>query len=141
MPDDLFSEAAEEQRRRRAPLAARLRPRTIDDVVGQEHLVGPDRPLRRLVDEKKVMLVGGVYDVESGVVELLELLVEYQRQAGNLEAARRHAADFARRWPDAPPVPITAGVRVATWAGGASFAVSDLHPFNTNNTDIKINAR
>ena len=38
---DLFAAAAEETRRVRAPLAARLRPKSIDDVVGQEHLVGP----------------------------------------------------------------------------------------------------
>ncbi len=50
MPDDLFSGAAAERLARQAPLAARLRPRTIDDVVGQEHLVGPGRPLRRLVE-------------------------------------------------------------------------------------------
>jgi putative ATPase len=52
--DDLFAVAAEEQRRARAPLAARLRPRSIDDVVGQDHLVGPGRPLRRLVETDRL---------------------------------------------------------------------------------------
>ena len=33
--DDLFSAAAEERLRHQAPLAARLRPRTLDDVVGE----------------------------------------------------------------------------------------------------------
>jgi putative ATPase len=47
---DLFAAAAEERLARQAPLAARLRPRTIDDVVGQDHLLGPGRPLRRLVE-------------------------------------------------------------------------------------------
>ncbi|MGZ4765224.1 MAG: hypothetical protein ACXVH5_05205, partial [Ilumatobacteraceae bacterium] len=46
---DLFTAAAEEHLRSQAPLAARLRPRTLDDVVGQDHLVGPGKPLRRLV--------------------------------------------------------------------------------------------
>ncbi|HET8621988.1 MAG TPA: replication-associated recombination protein A, partial [Gemmatimonadales bacterium] len=32
------------------PLAARMRPRTLDEFVGQRHLLGPDRPLRLLVD-------------------------------------------------------------------------------------------
>ncbi|HYN31513.1 MAG TPA: replication-associated recombination protein A, partial [Ilumatobacteraceae bacterium] len=54
MNDDLFAVAAEEQRRARAPLAARLRPRTIDDVVGQDHLVGPGKPLRRLVETDRL---------------------------------------------------------------------------------------
>ncbi len=34
----------------RAPLAARMRPRTLDDFVGQQQLVGPDRPLRRAIE-------------------------------------------------------------------------------------------
>ena len=46
----LFDDAAAERLRRHAPLAARLRPRTIDDVVGQPHLLGPGKPLRRLVE-------------------------------------------------------------------------------------------
>jgi len=32
------------------PLAVRLRPRTIDEIVGQQHLLGPGSPLRRLAD-------------------------------------------------------------------------------------------
>ena len=51
---DLFSAAAEEQLRSQSPLAARLRPRTIDDVVGQEHLVGIGKPLRSLVEQDKL---------------------------------------------------------------------------------------
>jgi putative ATPase len=51
---DLFSAAVEERLRATAPLAARLRPRTIADVVGQEHLVAPGRPLRRLVEQDRL---------------------------------------------------------------------------------------
>jgi len=51
---DLFSAAAEEQLRSQSPLAARMRPRMIDDVVGQEHLVGVGKPLRRLVEQDKL---------------------------------------------------------------------------------------
>lgn len=44
-----------------APLAARMRPRTLDEVVGQQHLLGPGRPLRRLIEgsgEASVILFG-----------------------------------------------------------------------------------
>src|SRR5215210_646886 len=51
---DLFAAAAEERLRSTAPLAARLRPRSIDDVVGQDHLVGPGKPLRRLVEQDRL---------------------------------------------------------------------------------------
>ena len=43
----LFADAADRRLQRQAPLAARLRPRTLDEVVGQEHLVGPGAPLAR----------------------------------------------------------------------------------------------
>ncbi|NNE12351.1 MAG: replication-associated recombination protein A [Ilumatobacter sp.] len=54
MGDDLFAAAVEERLRATAPLAARLRPRTIDDVVGQDHLVGDGKPLRRLVEQDRL---------------------------------------------------------------------------------------
>ena len=50
MSDDLFAAAAEERLEARQPLAARLRPRSLDDIVGQEHLLGPGKPLRTLVE-------------------------------------------------------------------------------------------
>ena len=37
-----------------APLAARMRPRTIDEFVGQEHLLGPGKPLRTLIESDEV---------------------------------------------------------------------------------------
>jgi putative ATPase len=46
----MFARAGDEQRQREAPLAARMRPRTLDDYVGQEHLVGPGHILRRLIE-------------------------------------------------------------------------------------------
>jgi putative ATPase len=38
-----------------APLAVRMRPRTLDEVVGQQHLLGPRAPLRRLVESDEPM--------------------------------------------------------------------------------------
>ena len=57
MPDDLFTAAVEDRLRRRAPLAARLRPRSLDEVVGQEHLLGPGRPLRSLIEADRLSSV------------------------------------------------------------------------------------
>ncbi|HZF81570.1 MAG TPA: recombination factor protein RarA, partial [Rubrivivax sp.] len=44
--DALFDEPQPAAPAPGAPLAERLRPRTLDDVVGQSHLLGPGRPLR-----------------------------------------------------------------------------------------------
>ncbi len=32
------------------PLADRIRPKTLDDVVGQEHILAPNRPLRKIIE-------------------------------------------------------------------------------------------
>ena len=53
-PVSLFDDAADRRLRNRAPLAARLRPRTLDEVVGQDHLVSPDAPLRLLAESDRV---------------------------------------------------------------------------------------
>ena len=57
MADDLFGAAAEDALSRSAPLAARLRPRTIDDIVGQDVLLGPGKPLRTLVEADRLSSV------------------------------------------------------------------------------------
>ena len=36
------------------PLAERLRPRTLDDYIGQEHLVGEGAVLRRMIDSGRI---------------------------------------------------------------------------------------
>jgi len=47
---DLFSWAAAQEAAQSAPLAARMRPQNLDEYVGQEHLVGPGRFLRRALE-------------------------------------------------------------------------------------------
>ncbi len=51
---DLFEAAARAELDRRAPLAARMRPRTLDDVVGQAHLLGPGAALRVLLESDRL---------------------------------------------------------------------------------------
>jgi putative ATPase len=46
----LFDDAREQAEAAVAPLAVRMRPRTLDEVVGQSHLLRPGAPLRRLVE-------------------------------------------------------------------------------------------
>ena len=57
MTEDLFAAAAEDRLARQAPLAARLRPKNLDEVVGQEHLLGPGKPLRALIEADRLSSV------------------------------------------------------------------------------------
>jgi putative ATPase len=52
--DDLFTAAALGRLAGKAPLAARMRPRSLDELVGQEQLVGPGRPLRALIEADRL---------------------------------------------------------------------------------------
>jgi putative ATPase len=53
MPD-LFDEAAGRRLEQLAPLAQRLRPQTLDEFVGQEHVLGAGRALRRAIEADRV---------------------------------------------------------------------------------------
>ena len=58
---DLFSARADEEARGSAPLAARMRPRSLDEFVGQAHVLGPGSALRSLVeaDELRSVILWG----------------------------------------------------------------------------------
>src|SRR3990172_2351734 len=47
---DLFSHAREEILKQEAPLAARMRPRDLSEFIGQEHIVGEGRVLRKAIE-------------------------------------------------------------------------------------------
>lgn len=52
--DDLFSQQDADQAQKYAPLAARLRPASLDDYFGQTHLLGPTGPLRLMLDQRSL---------------------------------------------------------------------------------------
>ncbi len=54
---DLFKEVHEGNLRRALPLAARMRPQTLDDFIGQEHFLGPGKLLRRLLQADRLSSV------------------------------------------------------------------------------------
>ena len=51
---DLFDYAAAELDTAKAPLAARMRPRTLEEFVGQEHIIGPGKLLRRAIEADRL---------------------------------------------------------------------------------------
>ena len=55
--EGLFEAAGRERLTRQAPLAARLRPATLDEIVGQDHLLAPGRPLRELIEADRLSSV------------------------------------------------------------------------------------
>jgi putative ATPase len=51
---DLFDHALQQRMKDESPLAARMRPRTLDEFVGQEHIVGPGKLLRRAIEADRL---------------------------------------------------------------------------------------
>ena len=51
---DLFDYMRENTMEKESPLASRLRPRTLDEVVGQQHIIGKDKLLYRAIKADKL---------------------------------------------------------------------------------------
>ncbi len=51
---DLFEHAMQERMQSEAPLAQRMRPATLDEFIGQEHIVGPGKLLRRAIEADRL---------------------------------------------------------------------------------------
>lgn len=51
---DLFDHSLQQQMENEAPLAARMRPRTLDEYIGQEHIIGPGKLLRRAIEADRL---------------------------------------------------------------------------------------
>ena len=51
---DLFTHAMNDRMRSEAPLAARMRPRTLDEYIGQDHILGPGKLLRRAIEADRM---------------------------------------------------------------------------------------
>lgn len=54
MAEDLFENVAADRMRREAPLARRIAPRSLDELVGQEHILGPGKILRRAIEADRI---------------------------------------------------------------------------------------
>lgn len=117
MDEDLFGTVTETAAPRRQgslgaadhtqlPLAVRMRPRTLDEIVGQQHLLGPGSPLRRLAngDTMSVFLWGppGVgkttiaavvsHSTDRRFVELSAVTAGVKEVRAELDTARRELA-------------------------------------------------
>ena len=54
MTHDLFEHAAGERMRKEAPLARRVAPRTLDEIMGQDHILAPGKILRRAIEADRI---------------------------------------------------------------------------------------
>jgi putative ATPase len=113
---------------RTQPLADRLRPQTLEDVIGQEHLLGPDKPIGRMVAQRRLssMILWG--PPGCGKTTIARLLAQATDLAFEpLSAVFSGVADLRRVF-DA------ARKRRATGTGTLLF-VDEIHRFNRAQQD------
>lgn len=131
---DLFSESLDDAVRRRAPLAARLRPTTLRDVIGQDHLVGENGPLRRLIDADRVSSIILWGPPGTGKTTIAELVASStNRRFERLSAVTAGVKDIRE-------VIESAKRALTVESRGTVVFIDEIHRFSTNQQDALLHA-
>ena len=131
---DLFSASTEEKIAARAPLAARMRPTSLDEVLGQNHLVGPGGPLRRLIEADRLSSVILWGPPGTGKTTLAELIaVATKRGFERLSAVNAGVKDIRE-------VIETAKRRLTLDDRATVVFVDEIHRFSTTQQDALLHA-
>ncbi|HUF84002.1 MAG TPA: replication-associated recombination protein A [Acidimicrobiia bacterium] len=129
MAGDLFGSALEERLRRRAPLAARLRPRSLDEVVGQEHLLGAGRPLRVLIESDRLSSVILWGPPGTGKTTIARLI------AGVTASAFEPLSAVSAGVKDVREIAERARARLGEQGQGTILFLDEVHRFNKTQQD------
>src|SRR5512142_2080302 len=76
---DLFAESRKKNFARVAPLAVRMRPRSLDEFVGQQHFLGPGKLLRRMLEADRLTSVIFYGPPGTGKTTLAQLIAAYSK--------------------------------------------------------------
>ena len=126
----LFDHSMERTLRNVAPLAERMRPRSLDDFVGQEHVVGPGSVLRRSIESGHVpsMVLWG--PPGSGKTTLAVLMADMvDAHFERLSAVAAGVADLRRVVSDARD-------RLGMHGGRTILFVDEIHRFSKSQQDV-----
>jgi putative ATPase len=116
------------------PLAVRMRPRALDEVVGQEHLLGPRAPLRRLVESDEPMSLVLYGPPGTGKTTLAHVIsLATKRQFVQLSALDSGVKEVR--------AVITAAKRELTFAGRRTVLfIDEVHRFSKTQQDSLLSA-
>ncbi len=130
----LFADAADRHLQRQAPLATRLRPRTLDEVVGQQHLVGPGAPLRALAESDRVGSAILWGPAGTGKTTLARLLAEASaKHLTTLSATGAGVKDVREALAEAER-------RLGEQGQGTILFIDEVHRFSKSQQDVLLPA-
>ncbi|HVE77147.1 MAG TPA: replication-associated recombination protein A [Actinomycetota bacterium] len=132
--DSLFTNALEEHFDEFAPLAARMRPQTLDDFVGQRHMVGPGSPLRSLIEADKMTSVILWGPPGSGKTTLAHIVAKATKSRyAELSAVNATVAEVRKNIADAKDALAATGRRTLLF-------IDEIHRFNKGQQDALLPA-
>jgi putative ATPase len=127
---DLFADARAANLRRAQPLAARLRPRSLDEFVGQEHFLGSGRLLRRLLQADRLASAIFYGPPGTGKTSLAHVIARHTR------AHFRPLNAVAAGIKDVRDILQEARQRLEDEGRKTLLFVDELHHFNRSQQDI-----
>ena len=133
-PSDLFAAALRERLAEQAPLAARMRPRTLDEVIGQRHLLGPGAPLRTLIEADRLSSIILWGPPGTGKTTLARVVAAHShREFVSLSAVTAGVKDVSE-------VIEAARHRLAEMGRGTILFLDEAHRFNKAQQDALLPA-
>jgi putative ATPase len=128
---DLFEEAQEiESGNAAAPLATRMRPRSLEEFVGQEHILGPGKLLRRAIEADRLPSVIFYGPPASGKTTLALIIAEMTHaKFVRISGVESNVAEMRR-------VLAAATNRLRTSEQKTILFVDEIHHFNKAQQDI-----
>lgn len=112
------------------PLAARMRPRTLDEFAGQEHIVAPGRLLRRMLEADRISSVVFYGPPGSGKTSLAELIAKHtKRTFRSLNAAAAGVKELREVLDKARDDVSSGGQRTVLF-------IDELHHFNKQQQNV-----
>ncbi len=127
--EDMFRQAAEKNKHKTAPLAVRMRPRTLDEFEEQSGLVGPGRPLRELITSdglQSLILFGPPGTGKTTLAHIIANLTSAHFE--KINAVMAGVADIRR-------VVEQAGDRLAMYGRRTVLFIDEIHRFNKAQQD------
>lgn len=127
---DLFAETRQKNFGRVAPLAVRMRPRTLEEFLGQQHFLGSGKLLRRMLEADRLMSVIFYGPPGTGKTTLAQIIAAYTRS----HFEERNAASVGVK--EVRQVLDEAKERLANGGRRTVLFLDEIHRFNRAQQDI-----